>query len=549
VRKQGRQFWNMVVVSLVCTLSLGLPHLSLSQERSRIVLEPQASKKVSLAVGKSIIINSPKPVKRVSLAAPEVADPVVISPRQVYLTGKAVGITNLTLWGEDDRVFSILDVEVSHDLSRLQEKLREILPGENIRVTATHDGITLFGEVSNATSVPIALALAGAFAPKVINFLQVASVYQEPTGLSPFLVAQLKEKLREILPGENVLVTPTHEGVTLFGEVSSAAKLSQALAIAEAFAPQKIINLLQVAGVHQVMLEVRVAEVSRSLTKRLGFNFAALTSGSAFGLSLLNNLTALSEGGLSLGLPPAALGVSPAINSIFRFQQGGVTWTGFIDALKENGLVKVLAEPTLVTLSGQEASFLAGGEFPVPIPQRQDVITVEFKPFGVALSFTPTVLSPKKISMKVAPEVSELDFSNAIVIAGFRIPIFTVRRASTVIELADGQSFAVAGLLNENIREAISKFPLLGDIPILGALFRSSAFRKSETELIIIVTPHLVKPLDLSKQTLPTDQFIEPNDAEFYLRGQLEGRRPGEVSTGRLDGAFGYIYDPIGDES
>lgn len=538
VRKQRRRLPKTVVAFLVCTLSLCCPHVGVTQDRSRIVLETQASQKVSLTMGKSLLINSLKPVKRVSLAAPEIADPVVISPRQVYLTGKAVGITNLTLWGEDERVFSIVDVEVVPDLSRLQEKLWEILPGENIRVTATHEGITLFGEVSSPTNVPIALAVAGAFAPKVLNLLQVAGIYQEPVGLSPFLLARLKEKLREILPGENIRVTPTHEGVTLFGDVSSTAILSQALAVAEAFAPQKVTNLLQVAGVHQVMLEVRVAEISRSLTRRLlirglGMNYATFVGDASLRLGVFNNLAALSE------LFPAS--------AFFRFERYGLSLTSFVDALKENGLVKILAEPTLVTLSGQEASFLAGGEFPIPILQR-DGITIEFKPFGVSLRFTPTVLGDKKISMRVAPEVSELDFSNAVVIAGFVVPTLTVRRASTVIELANGQSFAIAGLLNENVREVIAKFPVLGDIPILGALFRSSSFRKNETELIIIVTPHLVKPLDLSKQPLPTDQFVEPNDVEFYLLGKLEGQRAGETHIGRLDGEFGYIYGPAGDE-
>ena len=158
------------------------------------------------------------------------------------------------------------------------------------------------------------------------------------------------------------------------------------------------------------------------------------------------------------------------------------------------------------------------------------------------------MLSDKKISIRVAPEVSELDFANAVVISGFVVPTLTVRRASTVIELADGQGFAIAGLLNERVRETVSKFPVLGDIPILGALFRSNSFQKNETELIIIVTPHLVKPLDLSKQTLPTDQFIEPNDVEFYLLGKTVGRGTGEGYTGRLDGEFGYIYGPVGDE-
>jgi pilus assembly protein CpaC len=257
-------------------------------------------------------------------------------------------------------------------------------------------------------------------------------------------------------------------------------------------------------------------------------------------------------------LAPFAQVFSNSVNALFRFHKGDTTWTGFIDALKENGLIKILAEPTLVTLNGQEAKFLAGGEFPIPVPQDFNVVTIEFKPFGVGLSFTPTVLSNNKISMRVAPEVSELDFSIAVVLQGFVVPGLTTRRAATVIELADGQSFAIAGLLRESVRESVAKFPVLGDIPILGALFRSTAFQKNETELIIIVTPHLVKPLDMARQTLPTDQYIEPSDFEWYLLGSLEGAGPVRTprreqgrskdvplalskKTGGLEGEFGYI--------
>jgi pilus assembly protein CpaC len=216
-------------------------------------------------------------------------------------------------------------------------------------------------------------------------------------------------------------------------------------------------------------------------------------------------------------------------------------------------LLKVLAEPTLITLSGKTANFLAGGEFPIPVPQSSGgggtTITIEYKPFGVGLNFSPTVLSNKKISMQVAPEVSELDFSRAVSISGFVVPAITTRRVSTVIELADGQSFAIAGLLNEQVRENISKFPILGDIPVLGALFRSSNFQKNETELVVIVTPHLVKPLDMAKQTLPTDQFIEPDDFEFFLLGLMEGREKITPTSPairsdkgmKLEGNFGHI--------
>ena len=305
-----------------------------------------------------------------------------------------------------------------------------------------------------------------------------------------------------------------------------------------------MINLLEVAGVHQVMLEVRVSEISRSLLRRLGFNFNYISSsGRNFGLSLLNQLTTLPP----TGFPAAGVQVSDTVNAVFRFLSNDTTWTIFIDALKEEGLLKVLAEPTLITLSGKTANFLAGGEFPVPVPQSSatggTTITVEYKPFGIGLSFTPTVLSTNKINMLVAPEVSDLDYSNAITSSGFVVPAITTRRVSTAIELADGQSFAIAGLLKEDVREIVSKFPVLGDIPILGALFRSTSFKKNETELIVIVTAHLVKPLDKARQPLPTDPYIEPDDYEFYLLGSLEGKgkETNPRHRGGLEGEFGHL--------
>jgi pilus assembly protein CpaC len=230
--------------------------------------------------------------------------------------------------------------------------------------------------------------------------------------------------------------------------------------------------------------------------------------------------------------------------------------------LKEHGLSRSLAEPTLITESGQPAEFLVGGEFPVPIPQQFSQVTISYKEFGVGLKFTPTVLAEGQISVVVNPEVSELDFGNGVTLSGFQIPSLITRRVRTVVELGDGQSFAIAGLLQENVREVVAKYPILGDIPILGALFRSTSFEKSETELIVIVTPHLVKPVNLVKQPLPTDYYLEPNDFELMLMGYMQGvypseeaSRPSEAYTigrptmavrrsfgkGGLEGTFGHL--------
>ena len=351
-------------------------------------------------------------------------------------------------------------------------------------------------------------------------------------------LSRFKQQLHDILPGERDLrVVSTNDSITLSGKISNASNLSQALSLANAYAPEeKINNLVHVGGVHQVMLEVRVAEMTRNLSKRLGINFA-YTRGGDFAVSLLGGLSSFTESAGS-----GILNFSPAVNALFRFQYGAATWTYLIDALREDNLIKVLAEPNLITLSGQSANFLAGGEFPVPVPQGLGTVGIEYKEFGVALQFTPIVLSEDKINIEVTPEVSELDFSNAIRLEGFVTPGIRTRRASTTVELGDGQSFAIAGLLSESIRADVTKFPLLGDIPILGALFQSKSFQKNNTELVIIVTPHLVKPLELAKQSLTTDFYVEPNDFEFYFNGAIEGKREEGAApvTEGLDGEFGY---------
>ena len=423
-------------------------------------VEHRDVQKLELTVGKSRVLDLPVAIKRASLANPDVADTVVLSPTQIYLTGKASGVTSLTLWNESGKMMGVYDVVIMPDVSRLKENLYKAMPDE-----------------------------------------------------------------------KNILVMASHDNITLSGTASNASNLTRAMIIAEAYAPKKVINSMQVGGVQQVMLEVRVAEMNRELIKRLGINATAMTP-QGFGMTALNQLTSMLGGnsfaGVSGGVTSAltnTLNLSQqalSANGAFQFQTGNITWSGFVDALQQENIVKVLAKPTLMALNGQEAAFLAGGEFPIPVPQAFGLVTIQFKKFGVGLVFTPNIMDKKHISLSVAPEVSELDFQNALRTQGFIVPAITTRRATTTIELADGQSFAIGGLLRDNVKETINKYPGLGDIPILGALFRSTSFQKNETELLIIVTAHLVKPLDLTAQTLPTDYYEEPNDFEFYLMGFAE---------------------------
>ena len=417
-----------------------------------------------LTVGESKIVESRSSFKRASVANPDVADQIVLSTKQLYLAGINVGTTTLTLWGNDGKVSNVFNVQVAPDISRLKEQIHILLPEEaGIQVMNSHDHITLTGTVSNMGA------------------------------------------------------------------------LNKALALAEPYAPQKVINMLEMGGVKQVMMEVKIAEMQRGLLKKLGVNFSRRQAGHRdFTIGTLNQISApdtsqftrVPQFGQGGGTTTELFDILPALSNtaLLGFGIGNDLWTVFLDMLKEHGLSRLMAEPTLIAESGQAAEFLVGGEFPIPIPQQFSQVTIRFKEFGVGLKFTPTVLSDGRISIIVNPEVSELDFANGITLSGFQIPSLTTRRVKTVVELGDGQSFAIAGLLQENIRETVSKYPILGDIPILGALFRSTSFQKDETELIVIVTPHLVKPLDMVKQTLPTDYYLEPNDFELMLMGYLEGK-------------------------
>lgn len=375
---------------------------------------------------------------------------------------------------------------------------------------------------------------------------KVAAVYDVEVAAD---VSSVEEKLRKLFPGERGLrIVAAKDSLTLAGTVSNAVVLSQILALAEAYAgKKKVINDLRVSGVQEVMLDVHVAEMQRTLIKQLTVDFMAMAGESA-GVSLLGNLASVQQLATSTSSTAVSLNVGPNTNALFNIAQGKVGWTTFLDALHEDGLVKILAEPTLVAVSGQTASFLAGGEYPVPIPQGLGTVGIEYKQYGVQLRFTPTVLDGDRISMMVAPKVSELDLQNEVTIQGVSVPGLTERGVQTVVELGDGQSFAIAGLLQDDINEAISKYPWLGDVPVLGTLFRSSQFQRNQTELVVIVTPHLVKPLNVKNLPLPTDGYVEPSDTDFFLRGLLQGCQTAapppicqEPNDG-LEGDFGHAF-------
>ncbi len=355
-------------------------------------------------------------------------------------------------------------------------------------------------------------------------------------------VAEFKERLSQILPGERIDVRTANEGIVLSGRVSGARTVARALELAELYAPGKITNMMVVGGSQQVMLQVRFAEMQRSVAKSLGTSMTAGT-GPAAGLAALssNGGTTLTNGGLT-----SSAGSTGAIG--IGFGIGGLAVNVLVEALESKGMARTLAEPNLVAISGQKATFLAGGEYPVPTETggSDSTITIVYRPFGVELNFLPTVIDGDLISLELETTVSSIDRDTSFTSAsGLSIAAFKVRRASTTVEMRDGQSFAIAGLLQDDFSDLNGQVPWLGDVPILGALFRSAEFQRKQTELVIIVTPHLVTPTTSDALALPTDRMRIPTEAELFLSGRTEGaaRGAGSISQLGFDSSAGYVME------
>jgi pilus assembly protein CpaC len=355
---------------------------------------------------------------------------------------------------------------------------------------------------------------------------------------------------------EGISLRSSGDQLIVSGDVSSPAKAQQIMAlVAGQMGQDDPVNRLKISGSNQVNLRVRVAEVSRDTLKQFGFNWEALLSSGDFLLGLATGRPIFNAAGNFLVRPTS--GTSNQ-NSIFgSWGRGNLDLNFMIDALEDEGLVSVLAEPNLTARSGEKAEFLAGGEFPILVPQSDDTVTVEYKEFGVKLEFTPTILDSGRIAIDVAPEVSQLVDSDAVTLNNFVVPLFSKRSAETLVELGSGQSFAIAGLIQSSTDHNINKLPGLGDIPILGTLFRSDTFQKGETELVIIITPYLVRPTDEpGKLSTPIDGFAPPTDLDRILFGrnyagritEVEGRTRGvagvvPASVQRLEGPAGFVLE------
>lgn len=419
--------------------------------------EMRESTSVSVPLGKSLLVPLDEPVRNRTIGNPAVAQATMVSPRTLYLVGMSVGTTNMIVQGKSGAC-RIIDVAVGADAGGLQASLRQLMPREHdIRVSTAADTIVLAGNVSSAQAAQQAVAIAKAYSNR------------------------------------------TNAGAAGSGGGARA----------------DVLNMLTVTSPQQVMLEVKVAEVSKTLINQMG---SAVNIQGGFGSWTGALVTSLLTG---VG------------SGIAASKSNKLPLNGSIDAQNTDQPVKILAEPRLVTISGQEATFLAGGKIFIPVPQSSGIgtntITLQEEEFGVGLKFTPTVLSNGRISLKVAPEVSELSPTGVTLSAAnvgnvSILPLITTRRASTTVQMGDGETFAIGGLIKDNAQGTLKALPGIGELPVLGALFRSTSFQQDRTELVFIITPHLVQPLETADVPLPTDSFTKPNEADVYATGNMEGR-------------------------
>jgi pilus assembly protein CpaC len=359
-----------------------------------------------------------------------------------------------------------------------------------------------------------------------------------------FDLADLQDQLKKSFPAARIEAATTGNNVLLKGRVPNLQVAEQARVLASGYS-DKVMDFMEVSGGQQVMLKVRFAEVSKAATTSLGFS-GFLTDGTAdFGS--INGPGGDPIGGVVNRDPDTT--IDPGVTIFGRGELGSVAFEYFLSALRQNNLLRVLAEPNLVTMSGQKASFLAGGEFPIPVPQDGGdggtTITIEYKEFGVRLNFVPVVLGDGRIRLEVAPEVSELDFTNAVFFNGFRIPALTTRNVRTTVELSEGQTLAIAGLLNNRVTANKEAVPLLGDIPVLGALFRSTRYERRETELVVLVSPVLVEAMNPDQVgRLPGEDWRHPGEPEQLLLADIGGEAPAADAARpapRYQGRHGFV--------
>ena len=449
--------------------------------------EDSARRVIAIEQSKGRLIRLDVPVKTVFIANPEIADVQIKSPRVMYVTAKKPGETTLIAVDENDRVLVNMSVTVNHNLSRLKRTIDAVMPGNRIQVRSVDGAVLLMGEAETPLESTQAADIALRFVEK-------------------------KEQL---------------------------------------------VNSISIKGPNIVNLRVRVVEIQRSVTRQIGINWDMVFKQGLFTFGLATGAAPLLAAPSLLGIPGGQTGqvfnvrrqlnAGTANNAYGRYSSNNFDLTAMVDILEADGIIKTLAQPNLSAMSGKTAHFLAGGEFPIPVPQADGVVTIEYKKFGVALSFTPIILSGNRINMRVAPEVSQLSNNGAITVANFQIPALVTRRAETMIEVGSGQSFVIGGLLQNNVVRDINKVPWLSDVPVLGKLFTSESFQRNETELVIIVTPYLGRPvLPVARLATPVDGLIPANDVDRYHRGKIYREQVGPGSSRPVAPAASGLIGPAG---
>ncbi len=482
---------------------------SMIQKRIRFGLVAAAAALLSLTVqaapasnfyvpiNRSELITTNSDISEVIVADPDVANVVVHGKRKVSVLGVNIGQTSVRILDTNSKVIRATDVVVTYDLPAIRRALKEFLPTERIGVSMVNTRIALTGEVSSAQAAASAIELAEEF---IRGKLKEADLDTRTRNLG---------SKNDVLSGSD----------------------------------SPVINLMKVSAGQQVMLRIKIGEVNRTALRNLGMNLQVLGKDgiNIIGATGLNTAITQVAGVPTQQRPSGSYGSFGG-----NVRTNNLDFGAQVDALEENGMLKILAEPSLTSLSGEEAQFLAGGEFPIPVPQQlggtgTNTITVQYKPYGVALKFVPYVLSKNRIRIQVQPEVSDISPENSINTGGFTIPSFVTRRTSTTVELAPGESFMVAGLLRDDMTNKISQLPGANEIPVLGALFRSTAYQRRETELVIAVTPYIVDPVRDSDIKMPTDDFRPASFMESVFFGALGSSRGGKDPS--LEGPAGFMTD------
>ncbi len=481
------------------------------------------SRSVSLGAGKSLLVEFDFELRDVLVSDPQGVDAVVQTSNRVFLIAKRPGQTNAFFFDAAGHQVLTLDISVGADSSGLENLLARLVPGSNIRVELAGRSLVLTGTVRSPADSHMATNLAKAF------------VASEGTGLMSSAPA-------------GAALGPAGSATGAAAKSGGTSKNAEA---------KPVINLLSVEAEEQVMLRVVVAEVQRTLLKQFGINIGAAINSGNFSTSILTENALPLTAAAGLGGMPLATAIGGAFDPSIAWgsvQNSGVVngWSNgssqishTLRALERDGLLKTLAEPTLTAVSGESAKFLAGGEFPVIEPSGIGQTTVQYKPYGVGISFTPTVLSEGRISLKIESEVSELTNTGAIQLQNISIPALKTRKANSTVELPSGGALALAGLISDSTRQNIDGFPGMKDLPVLGTLFRSRDFVREETELVVIVTPYLVRPVSPRQLAKPNDGLVEASDRKANFMGHLNHiyGAPDAAPVGDLKGDYGFIIE------